>query len=273
MRGAAALDYTPTGDALRFNFKYNSAMVAALKGQIPSADRRFDWASKTWLVAPRHEDTCIALAARFLGACVRRPQPPLINATEPVTELIELRYLGTAKERGGDERTAFGHDGADWRFIFPERVLRTWFGLDDSPASDATLYAVLGVQRGAADTEIRRAFRAAARQWHPDVCSEPNATEAFQRINEAYQVLSDPRTRARYDAGLALEASFGVQSSQIATAWRAPLRCGYLLVNGTPQLGRLLVDEILQWTEIVRGGKTLVTSWTYGDDTYTERWV
>lgn len=273
MRGAAALDYTPTGDALRFSFDYNSAMVAALKGQIPSADRRFDWASKTWLVAPRHEDTCIALAARFLGACVRRPQPPLLNSAPSVTELIELRYLGAAKERGGDERTAFGHDGTDWRFIFPEEVLREWFGLDSSaPGGDTTLYAVLGIRRGAAEDEIKRAFRATARQWHPDVCSEPNATQVFQRINEAYQVLSDPSMRARYDAGLALESSLGA-SVPVSSVWRPPLRCGYLLVNATPQLGRLLVTEILQWTEIIRGGKTLVTSWQFGDDTYTEKWV
>jgi DnaJ-class molecular chaperone len=59
-------------------------------------------------------------------------------------------------------------------------------------------YAVLGVSRDATDIEIKRAFRELARQHHPDV-SPNNNGEAFREINEAYAVLSDRETRARYD--------------------------------------------------------------------------
>ena len=58
---------------------------------------------------------------------------------------------------------------------------------------------MLGVQRGASDAEIKRAFRKLAQQWHPDVNTEPGAQERFKEINEAYQVLSDPERRQRYD--------------------------------------------------------------------------
>src|SRR6478736_1176393 len=60
-------------------------------------------------------------------------------------------------------------------------------------------YQVLGVERGASDTEIKRAFRKLAQQWHPDVSTDPAAQERFKEINEAYQVLSDPERRQRYD--------------------------------------------------------------------------
>jgi hypothetical protein len=268
------LQYTPTGDALKFSFKYDAAMVAALKAAIPSTDRRFDWDSKTWIVSPDYEDTCRRLALQFLGNNLSKPQPPLFDPPEPQTELIELRYLGSAKDRGGDERTAYGHDGKAWRFIFPENVLKQWFGIpEDSPDAANTLYAVLGVRRDASKSEIKTAYRAAARQWHPDVCQEDNATSVFQRINEAYEVLSDKRTRDRYDAGLALSATTQTQQLDTADVWRAPLRCGYLLVTAIQTLGRLRVSEIHQWTDIVHGNKTLVTTWKYGDDTYRERWV
>lgn len=59
-------------------------------------------------------------------------------------------------------------------------------------------YLVLGVDRNATETDIKRAFRELARKHHPDV-NPPDAGEAFREINEAYAVLSDREQRARYD--------------------------------------------------------------------------
>jgi molecular chaperone DnaJ len=60
-------------------------------------------------------------------------------------------------------------------------------------------YEVLGVERGADDAAIKRAFRKLAQQWHPDVNNDAAADERFKEINEAYQVLSDPQRRQQYD--------------------------------------------------------------------------
>jgi molecular chaperone DnaJ len=65
--------------------------------------------------------------------------------------------------------------------------------------TERDLYEVLGVERGASDAEIKRAFRKLAQQWHPDVNTEPGAQERFKEINDAYQILSDPERRQRYD--------------------------------------------------------------------------
>jgi molecular chaperone DnaJ len=60
-------------------------------------------------------------------------------------------------------------------------------------------YATLGVERGATDAEIKKAFRRLAQKWHPDVSTDPEAADRFKDLNEAYQVLSDPDRRQRYD--------------------------------------------------------------------------
>ncbi len=60
-------------------------------------------------------------------------------------------------------------------------------------------YEVLGIPRGASDAEIKRAFRALARELHPDVSAAPEAERRFREVAEAYEVLSDPERRATYD--------------------------------------------------------------------------
>jgi DnaJ-class molecular chaperone len=61
-------------------------------------------------------------------------------------------------------------------------------------------YIELGVSRNAADKEVKAAYRRLARRYHPDVnTSDPDAEARFKRVNEAYQVLSDPKTRRDYD--------------------------------------------------------------------------
>lgn len=60
-------------------------------------------------------------------------------------------------------------------------------------------YEVLGVARDASDADVKRAFRALARELHPDVNDAPEAEQRFREVAEAYEVLSDPERRRTYD--------------------------------------------------------------------------
>merc|ERR1712093_249396 len=74
-------------------------------------------------------------------------------------------------------------------------------------------YKILGVEKNATESEIKKAFKKQAIKCHPDKVSpdqRATAEERFKDLNEAHEVLSDARTRARYDSGRDLgDCGFG----------------------------------------------------------------
>ena len=100
-------------------------------------------------------------------------------------------------------------------------------------------YEILGVERGASEEDIKRAFRRAAQKHHPDVDASAGADERFKELNEAYRVLSDRQRRAAYDM-------FGHAGVDGASATGEPFGGGFgpfgdifdAFFGGTPAGGR-----------------------------------
>ncbi|BAY12137.1 chaperone DnaJ protein [Calothrix sp. NIES-2098] len=97
---------------------------------------------------------------------------------------------------------------AQWLFCFlPSNFYLCYMARD--------YYEILGVSRDADKEEIKQAYRRLARKYHPDVNKEPGAEERFKEINRAYEVLSEPEMRERYnrfgEAGVSGAAAAGFQ--------------------------------------------------------------
>lgn len=265
----------PDNGVLLVRTPYDPDFVYELKRYVPASDRSFDKTRRVWLVTPGYGQAVADLVLQHFGQRVAVPAAGSVQA-KPEIRVLEVRYIGTCKDRGSGDRMAFGWANGGWTVILPEQALRDWFGQESRPGESLTLYAVLSVKAEADDSAIKSAYRRLAKQWHPDVSREPDAAEQFRTIQHAYDILRDPRMRRKYDAGLKLagqtKASPGIDFNA-GSDYRSPLRCGLVLADGINKLGKFQVTEIRAWEDITNArGQVLVTSWPLGAETFEEQW-
>ena len=68
--------------------------------------------------------------------------------------------------------------------------------------AEKNYYDILGVDKKASESDIKKAYRKLVRQYHPDVSDDPNADAKMGEINNAYETLKDAEKRAQYDVML-----------------------------------------------------------------------
>lgn len=255
---------------------YNRDFVDNLKTLVPYSARKYNPTSKAWLVAGTYGDVIERLIKDHFGVAI---QLPAIGAIEPLTNILEIIYVGKAKTRSDGSITASGWHQSGWNVMFTLESLKGYFEPNitkDRPTSK-NLYHLLGITQAAGADEIKAGYRRMVKQWHPDVYHEPDAVEVFLQIQHAWEILSNDKLRARYAAGLALEATLNKRQASQAVSdddYRAPLRSGLVLVTYTEQASMKIISKIHSWADIKNAaGQTLVSSWVMGEDAPRMEWV
>lgn len=149
---------------------------------------------------------------------------------------------------------------------------------DDSPPD---YYGLLGVEPTASREEIRDAYRKKAQETHPDWNpDDPNASERFQKVKRAYQVLRDPERRAQYDD---VRAARQRVPEGLTINQQAPAGCGgyiWRVMAGLLAVGLFLLLEAMDvwasdfWTivlavgaaSLVAGGSALLLARQFPDE-------
>lgn len=263
---------TAEGGSFKVNTPYSATFVSDLKNSIPATGRKWDSASKCWYVSEVHADILKTLIDRAYNCDV---QMPTIIAAKAQSVEVEFQadYVANSKNEASSV-----HTGGGWNAKIPEKVLRKWFKQADT-ATPATYYGLLGIDQNATDQEVKKAYKRAARTWHPDICREPNAREMFEKVREAYDILGNTLQRNLYNTGLAFEAMANTRNSLRGGGYKTSyssfvpvLRCGVLRVRGHKELGILVVDEILAWEDVTNAaGQIMVSSWA--DDSFITSWM
>ena len=115
-------------------------------------------------------------------------------------------------------------------------------------------YALLGVDPGATSAQIKSAYRKLAKHYHPDVNTSPDAAERFREITEAYDTLTDPDRRRRYDRlyGTRTGTGTGTRSGNASSGNRTRTGNGSSNGDGSQAASRILKVLEETWLEIRR---------------------
>ena len=266
---------------------YSKPLVEAFKTAIPYQDRkwrnRYDsdshFGNGHWEVAATHWLAVMDLSEA--NGCELMVEGAVNQDTGPGNHTFQLDYMGLVYHRvNTGAYTSSGWVNGDWNASFTLDVLQEWFRFDTGPGQMPTLYGVLGVDptlEGLAfDKALKRAYRVAARTWHPDINKEPEAEENFKKIQIAYEKLGDSQFRAKYQVGLQLQRSISKDSAikgDGAIKWFPPVRCGMVTVHGTQIGDRYSIEKILKWRDITNAmGETMIAYWPKGAETFATEW-
>lgn len=276
----SGISVTAESGGLKVKTPFDANFVAMLKAEIPAMARKWDPPSKCWYVSVSYQTQLKQLIDTCFNCDVQ--MPTVIGADNTVFEItFQADYIANTKTQGSEAASSV-HANGSWSAKISEKVLRAWFKQEQTAGKAATYYALLGCDEKATERDIKVAFKRAARQWHPDLCKEPEARDMFEKVKTASEVLLNFESRSKYDAGLFFEKlnrgpqrtgrGRAIYQPSVQTTFTPLLRCGLLTVKARRDLGNLIVEEILKWEDIENEiGQTMVSFWA--GDTFSVMWI
>lgn len=290
---------------------YDRQFLDALKSQIDEYARRWDAANKVWRFDDSQMLTLEALCEKHFG--VKPTKSGLSAPNFQMGDRVLAEYVG--RSTGGKPARVFV--AGEFSFLLTEQAIRQYFHLANqtpqpqpvgatstvTPAPQRTIpdnpYDLLVVTTTATTAEIEQAYRRMARQWHPDVCHEPDAADWFHAITAAKQQLLDSSLRRQLDGALRMKSLLGAQIKAVKTTtptptrtepakWSAdwltqnantpsfapPLRCGWITPAAFTCGAYVKINQIKLWADdIDTQGRTRVAYWDQTSKTIRTDWV
>lgn len=206
------------------------------------------------------------ILVEYIGACRerkgarRRPQSTTCPSCGGLGVTNRVRFNGPTQScnacsgRGSinlgfqpEESFASAWINGGWNAVFPEDVLRAYFPPPPEKFDGDFFKGLLGPClkcRGTrvvgeetcnscsgVGTSIKGNYRLFARQFHPDLNKGKQASNGFRKLKDAFDVLSDPKRRKRYEAGLKFQKLTDTQKQEVV--FRIPKSCGRVSVEGS----------------------------------------
>eukprot|EP00929_Paragymnodinium_shiwhaense_P044583 TRINITY_DN22851_c0_g2_i2.p1 TRINITY_DN22851_c0_g2~~TRINITY_DN22851_c0_g2_i2.p1 ORF type:complete len:285 (-),score=44.85 TRINITY_DN22851_c0_g2_i2:46-900(-) len=151
---------------------------------------------------------------------------------------------------------------------FPSSLRPAQRGFSAAPDPDSQdPYLVLGVDRGIADADLKRAYLRAAKAYHPDMNpDDPKAKDRFQRVSQAYETLRNPSSRSAYDASGQWSGAAGAGGQQGADYQQAED-----IFRNAAQEREIILEAMQLYAEAVKEEATEAASLIW-EGKFTEAW-
>lgn len=278
---------TKQGTRLLVATPYNADFVNLLKEKVPHNSRSYNRDERIWIVDAKYLQVIKDTAELYFDHVDVVHDKAQSKNTRQV---ILVEYMGRTKD-DNSFNVAYANCfvNGSWSIRVSEKVLRSYFeGFNEAEQptqqQDLTLYGLLGAKPASTVDELKRAYLRAAKVWHPDLNKDSDAAEMFKKVKSAWDTLSNPMIRAKYDAGLKLmqkqeSPDPSWKSANLSTVsdygYRAPATCG--LVDCEIKQGiKQTISKIYDWKDDTRtfGSVTLVrvAYWQKGAKEFTTRW-
>lgn len=262
---------------LQVSFPYVKGLNNYVKKWIPSSERRYCPITKRWFFNKFYLNN-VANGIKQFGLF-----PVIVdlggesgnNTQEFVIEYLKITY--TKK------------DGTFYKLYLrnrhianlPDYQMKQWW-LDNPynkpkplSAEASNFYKLLEVDQHCKIEEIKESYRQLAMQFHPDTSTELDAHEIFVRLNSAYEVLTNPIKRKKYDAGITYARMINENGSSVTSRSRftePPVKCGRVKAVGKFHLGLFVIDKVLKWQDIIKDGKLMASHFNTVTNNYEITW-
>lgn len=261
--------------------KFNKEMVSVLKRNIGSPNRRYEPNTKKWFIDISNKDNLINILKPFANNLnyTKESDNPGEIIKDIKFEYLDIEVINNKINFGYQEGYKCYFRNV-YLFFIPKQIVFDYFKKNpineknsENKLAKLGYYDILKLPKFCQDkNEIKVKYRQAAIKYHTDLVGGNN--EAMVRVNQAYEILKDPKQRKKYNMGLKLCAKKSNGDLNSFYSFSPPRNNGSITAKGIYYLGYFIVKHIANWDYLYnRENKKLITTFNSYTKKYETEWV